>query len=267
MVATKKVPPGGLPSWPEPDPSGTSGPDLPGGLDVEVLADQENGWAQVRCSNGWEAWVDGRRLVAPASPALPPARRPPARLIIGGAAVAAVVLVTYLLAQGNGNPAPSTTGSVVSASSAPAGLFDDAALTQALAEVAATPADKLRAEPSDDAAVAAVTESMKAAGFDLGPAVYVMALSAETNLLYVLLDESSPLLGVPEDQAKAFLTALATSPVMAQQRISRLAVDFDSKDDKGPLTVSFTARMSDLAQAQVGGNAIGDRAAFQLVRP
>jgi SH3-like domain-containing protein len=41
---------------------------LAAGLPVEVLEDT-SGWSHVRCSNGWEAWVDGRALV--------PARRNP----------------------------------------------------------------------------------------------------------------------------------------------------------------------------------------------
>jgi hypothetical protein len=33
------------------------------GLAVQVLEQRPEGWAQVRCSNGWAAWVDGRSLV------------------------------------------------------------------------------------------------------------------------------------------------------------------------------------------------------------
>ena len=31
-------------------------------LDVEVL-EWSGDWARVRCSNGWEAWIDGRPLI------------------------------------------------------------------------------------------------------------------------------------------------------------------------------------------------------------
>jgi hypothetical protein len=56
------VPPEGLPSWAAPDPSGPS-TQLSGGLELEVVQ-RVTDWAQVRASNGWVGWVDGRRLVA-----------------------------------------------------------------------------------------------------------------------------------------------------------------------------------------------------------
>ena len=60
--ATHVVPWTGLNAWPAPDVrlalSGVLDPDL----DVAVLA-WHGDWAHVRCSNGWEAWVDGRLLV------------------------------------------------------------------------------------------------------------------------------------------------------------------------------------------------------------
>jgi RsiW-degrading membrane proteinase PrsW (M82 family) len=66
FAPTHLVPPEGLPSWALPDPAGTSTP-LSGGLALELvqlIAD----WAQVRASNGWTGWVDGRRLVPIGSP-------------------------------------------------------------------------------------------------------------------------------------------------------------------------------------------------------
>lgn len=65
--ATHVVPPGGLPTWAGPDPERPSArldPLLP-----VRLAELRGDWAQVVCSNGWAAWVDGRLLVAlPRSP-------------------------------------------------------------------------------------------------------------------------------------------------------------------------------------------------------
>jgi hypothetical protein len=64
FMPTHRVPPEGLPSWTSPDPAGPS-TSLAGGLELVVvqrLAD----WAQVRASNGWTGWVDGRRLGATA---------------------------------------------------------------------------------------------------------------------------------------------------------------------------------------------------------
>lgn len=61
FAPTHRVPPEGLPSWAAPDPSGASTP-LAGGLDLEIVQRVAD-WAQVRASNGWTGWVDGRRLV------------------------------------------------------------------------------------------------------------------------------------------------------------------------------------------------------------
>ena len=61
FAPTHRVPPEGLPSWAAPDPSGPSTP-LAGGLDLEVVQRVAD-WAQVRASNGWVGWVDGRRLI------------------------------------------------------------------------------------------------------------------------------------------------------------------------------------------------------------
>lgn len=61
FAPTHRVPPEGLPSWAAPDPSGPSTP-LAGGLELEVVQRVAD-WAQVRASNGWVGWVDGRRLV------------------------------------------------------------------------------------------------------------------------------------------------------------------------------------------------------------
>lgn len=60
--ASHRIPWTGLPAWPTtnagPDPVATLDPDL----DVEVL-EWSGDWARVRCSNGWEAWIDGRPLI------------------------------------------------------------------------------------------------------------------------------------------------------------------------------------------------------------
>jgi hypothetical protein len=82
---THVVPTEGLPAWPGPDGSSPPAANLDPGLDVMVL-ERRGEWAHIRCSNGWEAWVDGRRLVesapapapAAAPPPPPPAPPPPA---------------------------------------------------------------------------------------------------------------------------------------------------------------------------------------------
>jgi hypothetical protein len=76
---THVVPTEGLPAWAGPDGSAAPAANLDPGLDV-MLIELRADWAHVRCSNGWEAWVDGRRLVvlAPAPTTAPtPAPAPP----------------------------------------------------------------------------------------------------------------------------------------------------------------------------------------------
>jgi hypothetical protein len=72
---THVVPTEGLPAWSGPDGSAPPAANLDPGLDVMVL-ERRGEWAQIRCSNGWEAWVDGRRLLESA-PAPAPAAAPP----------------------------------------------------------------------------------------------------------------------------------------------------------------------------------------------
>jgi hypothetical protein len=70
--ATHAVPATGLPAWPVPDGSGPPAATLDPGLDIQVF-ERRADWAHVRCSNGWEAWIDGRDLVAlGVSPVAPP---------------------------------------------------------------------------------------------------------------------------------------------------------------------------------------------------
>lgn len=67
--ATHVVPVGGLRSWNVPDGATEPIADLAAGVELQVT-DRQADWAQVRAENGWEAWVDGRRL-APIGKALP----------------------------------------------------------------------------------------------------------------------------------------------------------------------------------------------------
>ena len=69
--ATHRAPEGGITTFASPDPSLPAGPHLEAGLDVQVTQTTPEGWSSIVCSNGWSAWVDGRRLV-PAGAAAPP---------------------------------------------------------------------------------------------------------------------------------------------------------------------------------------------------
>ncbi|MEV6836633.1 hypothetical protein AB0N17_19310 [Streptomyces sp. NPDC051133] len=59
---THVVPPRGMPAWEAPDPARPTVP-LDPLLPVQ-LVERRGDWGQIRCANGWAAWVDGRRLVA-----------------------------------------------------------------------------------------------------------------------------------------------------------------------------------------------------------
>jgi len=63
FAPTHLVPEGGVTTYEDPYPGRALVP-LDPGLPVQ-LAERRGDWARVVCSNGWEAWVDGR-LVEPA---------------------------------------------------------------------------------------------------------------------------------------------------------------------------------------------------------
>ena len=62
-TATHAVPPEGLPAWAEPDPGGPVIANLAGRVELRVV-ERRADWAHVDAENGWQGWVDGRRLVA-----------------------------------------------------------------------------------------------------------------------------------------------------------------------------------------------------------
>lgn len=77
---THSVPSDGAPTWPTPDPNRPAEGRLDPGLPVEVVA-SSGAWVQVRCSNDWVTWVDGRTLLplaAAPAPVVPSAPFAPA---------------------------------------------------------------------------------------------------------------------------------------------------------------------------------------------
>jgi len=62
-VATHRIPAGGLDAWEAPDPSRPVTARVGEGTEV-ALVERLGDWANVRASNGWEGWVDGRRLLS-----------------------------------------------------------------------------------------------------------------------------------------------------------------------------------------------------------
>lgn len=61
---THRVPATGMAAWSRPDGSVQPEQTLAAGLDVMVTEQRPDGWAHIVCSNEWEAWVDGRLLLA-----------------------------------------------------------------------------------------------------------------------------------------------------------------------------------------------------------
>jgi len=57
------VPGEGIQAWAAPEPAGPVITTLAGGVELQVT-ERRADWAHVRAQNDWEAWVDGRRLVA-----------------------------------------------------------------------------------------------------------------------------------------------------------------------------------------------------------
>lgn len=62
-TATHTIPPEGLQAWAQPDPAGAIIASLAGGVELQVQ-ERRADWAHVVAQNGWQGWVDGRRLVA-----------------------------------------------------------------------------------------------------------------------------------------------------------------------------------------------------------
>jgi hypothetical protein len=59
---THRVPAAGLQAWDSPDATLPAAANLAANLDVQLLR-WWGEWAEIRCSNGWTAWVGGRQLV------------------------------------------------------------------------------------------------------------------------------------------------------------------------------------------------------------
>ncbi|MFJ9776779.1 hypothetical protein ACIRVF_37035 [Kitasatospora sp. NPDC101157] len=58
---THRVPSGGMSAWTAPDPALPAATRIDARVELEVL-ERAGDWAHIVCSNGWSAWVDGRRI-------------------------------------------------------------------------------------------------------------------------------------------------------------------------------------------------------------
>jgi hypothetical protein len=78
---THRVPHGGLQAFDAPDPNRPVAAQLAPNLDVQLIR-WWGEWAEIRCSNGWSAWVGGRQLAEdrPATRAAPSSGSLEARL-------------------------------------------------------------------------------------------------------------------------------------------------------------------------------------------
>lgn len=80
-------------TWPLPDPAAAAGPSLVAKSQVQLLELKADGWAHVRCDNGWEAWVDGR-LLTPFVPKVVTPKLSPNPLVMIG--VGALLLGSFM---------------------------------------------------------------------------------------------------------------------------------------------------------------------------
>jgi hypothetical protein len=74
FTATHQAPVGGIDTWAVPDPSKPPDHHIDADQPVQLL-EETTGWAHVRCTNDWEAWVDASKLVALATPGFVPTHR------------------------------------------------------------------------------------------------------------------------------------------------------------------------------------------------
>ncbi len=272
-MTTRMVPSGGLPTWPEPDPNAATGPSIAAGNEVEVLEERELGWTRVRCSNGWEAWVDGTKLVAPGTPltaAGPGAAANRNKLVVGALAAALVVafLVTRDGDSGSGSPGSGGGGGggevLAALTEEPTGQAD--------AELSAAVADARAANPvapsgNDEAAQEDIANGMRAAGYEIGEDLLVMPLTADTNLAHLELGTDSPLLKLPQGKSDQLLPTLLSLPALAEHKVSRLAIVFSGNDQKGPFRLGITGTLGDMRAAFVDEDeAARKRLALEVIR-
>jgi hypothetical protein len=98
---TLRTPRGGVPAWTEPDPTAAGAPRLDAGIELMIIERRDDGWARVRCENGWETWVDERVLLPLDGPPTPSTGRGLLAnrrlwLIVGAAALVAVVAIAVV---------------------------------------------------------------------------------------------------------------------------------------------------------------------------
>jgi hypothetical protein len=94
FTPTHIVPASGMRAWETPNGTGPPAATLDPYLEVQVV-ERRADWARILCSNGWVAWVDGRRLlVADGTPPPPPGEPAPAAALTPSAAAASTGTAT-----------------------------------------------------------------------------------------------------------------------------------------------------------------------------
>lgn len=290
-MTIRRTPPDGLPAWVRPDPSAEPAAVAEGGLDVEVVEEAAYGWTRVRFDNGWEAWVDGGKLVDPMAPTPMADTAPQGRR--RGLLVAVVALVVVaggagayaLLGSGDDTPAPSQaadggpSGGADSSGTEPGDTSGSAAAEGAVAgsydSIEHVPVDippeiaddRLRA-PADTAAAESFTSALQQAGVDLtGVEVWVFPVSGtgESLLVFEVDDRAQAAAGSAEDDGGETLRRLLLSdPGLQAANVTRLVMNYHGTDDQGPFTMSFTLPISAIAEA---GGDITEDVLTQVTRP
>jgi hypothetical protein len=93
-------------TWSEPTAGAVEQPSLAPRLEVQVL-ERRGAWASIRCSNGWQTWVEGARLEDLSLAAPAGGRRPRrARVIATLVVVVVVAAIAVVATRDDGNEQP-----------------------------------------------------------------------------------------------------------------------------------------------------------------
>ena len=167
----------------------------------------------------------------------------------------------------------STIGAASSTTSATAeepplsrGSFDipDELIAEAIAEAANSPLEGLAGR--DSLTTARLTSELTGAGFDLtGMDVTVYWPGAAPGIVVVTTDDAAPLIN--DDAAgEGLLTSLTASSALDDAGVDRLLMQHSTSDDQGPLLITMTVLLSDLAESAATGSDVSDIFAVQAER-
>ena len=275
------------------------------GLRVDIVESRADGWAKVRFDNGWEGWVDGRRLL-PAGPETGGGDGGRTRRLVAGIAVVAALggggfLVTQVLSgsddgsvetsssgdgdssndgEGSEQGSDESTGSDPGTGDEGAGGGDDSASIDeppTIDELIAIEPDwgdnppDLSGSPlgsSNREAAQALVAELEATGADLSGfemAIYAVR-GTDGSLLAIDIDESAINIDTNDVAGETLAFALIDSQVLTDADVTELAINVTGSDDGGPYVLTMAVSRADLIAAGQGGVDLFDVTSFQAVR-